>query len=305
MTHSKLRLCSVLGEKTELLPHFIRHYRELGVEEFDFVLHLLTPDAPFREEAMDVLADYGIEPAELLIGQWNGYRGTQYLNTVKARHPEAWFVVADSDEFHLYPDALPQIIAYAEQQDQDFVTGCLLDRISQTGELTPVISDSSIWAQFPVAGFISFPMMGANPFKITLCRGKAKLSEGQHGIVIEGKEHPVWNDVVAQVHHFKWTADLAERMQVRIDNIAAGHWEDAFKGYGEETQRMLVYLARLNGQFSLSEPRFLLGEAGSDYGDYTHWNEVLRRVSSWSFLQASPKIYTAGAGGVDFGLDIK
>lgn len=98
-----IRLAVVWGEATDLLPHFIDHYQALGITDFHFILQINSPDDPFLALATDMLHRFGLRPAALYTGTWNGAESTRQLNRLLEAYPHDWFVIADSDEFQLYP----------------------------------------------------------------------------------------------------------------------------------------------------------------------------------------------------------
>ncbi|WP_316832963.1 hypothetical protein [Pedobacter aquatilis] len=281
----KLRLCCLLGDHLDLLPHFIKHYQSLGVDEFDFIIH--SPDDCSKTKTEMLLQKLGQKPAGYLQGTWTGAAATLAINEFISRFPQQWFIIADSDEFQLYSKPLRLVIAELENTQQHFLTGCMLDRIAADGNLVKAIENQSIWEQFPLAGFISFPLMQANPLKITLCKGTVHLSEGQHGVQLQGNAHPIRSAVLCQVHHFKWREDILPKLFSRLQAIKLGHWEAAYKGYGEEIQRAMNYFQANQGHFQINETTFLLAKAKPVYQSYLHWEKVQQITASWKSLQSS------------------
>jgi hypothetical protein len=288
MSKSFIRLCTVCGDHFDLLPFFLKHYRGLGIEKFDFIIHL--SQISHKERMTDLLNSYGISPVDYLIGTWNGAKNTDAINKYKMRFPDDWFVVADCDEFQLYPYSLDRIISTLIKSGEKYLTGCLLDRVSSTGEMNAVRADISIWQQFPYTGFISFPLMRANPLKITLSKGNILLSEGQHGVLSPDSTFPLRGKVISQVHHFKWTQTVVERLKTRLASIENGDWENTYKAYGDEIKSLLRYLRKENQKFNIHEPIFLLSKSMNTYEGYSNWQVIEKIVESWSSLQSYSQI---------------
>jgi hypothetical protein len=136
----------------------------------------------------------------------------------------SWFVIADIDEFHLYPeDSLDKLINDCEENNWDIVRGGFIDRIGRGGEFTEINDNLSIWDLFPNAGFFRHPMSQACPNKICVMKGYIEITSGQHYAKIndhttwrwQGWNHPLIAPIEThsvQVHHFKWDSTSIERI---------------------------------------------------------------------------------------------
>ncbi|HSQ98151.1 MAG TPA: glycosyltransferase, partial [Rickettsiales bacterium] len=200
-----------------------------------------------------------------------------------------WFIVADQDEFQLYPESLNSIIDSCENNHKTFITGCLLDRISNNGVLLNVVKNKSIWKQFPLVGFVSFSISGANPYKITLMKGFEILSEGQHGIIKDNKNYPITNEVLCQVHHFKLTSSLKSKFKKRLFDFKKLKCGNCYLGYYEEIKKMLNYISYYKG-INLYEPAFLIGYSLGNFKDYFFWIKILEITKNWEILHSYPSI---------------
>jgi hypothetical protein len=284
-----IHLCTVIGETTQMLPHYIEHYKSLGVNVFHPIVHLQSKNDPFYKNVTNVLDGYDIQIDEVHIGAWNGKIGTNLINSVLSKYPDEWIVVSDQDELQLYPHDLEKVIRDAECKNDQFITGCFLDRVSSDGGLREV-DKNNIWQQFPNCGFLSFPLVGANPYKVTLCKGSMTLSEGQHGVVLPGEHYPVTNSVICQVHHFKWDKTVIPRLEGRLEQQSKGHWENSYEGYVDEVKGILNYFDINKNQIELANPLFLIEESKKDYFSYSHWNNVLNITKAWDSLQSYPRV---------------
>lgn len=169
------------------------------------------------------------------------------------------------------------------------MTGCLLDRLSSDGSLAVADRYRSLWEQFPVAGFVSYPVMRAFPVKITLCKG-AILSEGQHGVLVPDKTYPIPGAAEVQVHHFKWVFSLRKRLELRLAGKANGLWADAYQEYEREINELLTYLAARQEHVDITDPRLHCAFSGYSFADHPHWPQIQQLVADWPSLRSSPVI---------------
>lgn len=286
-----IRLCAVIGDNCDMLPHFIDHYRDLGVDEFHIILHAPPDKEDFRAEALRIMQTKGIIPAQIYEGGWNSRISTNLINSLKTQYPDDWFVVADSDELQIYEKPLRDIINGIRDCGQTYITGSFVDRISEDGAMKAIDDQSSIWEQFPYAGFVSFPLSGAMPYKITACRGDVILSQGQHGVLIPESKWPVTGKVEAQVHHFKWNKNVYDNLVSRQSRFkdAYDSLNDGDRAYYLECASVLRYLDENRG-INLNDKIFILSKGGNKFSDYPHWDKVLKRTESWTALQESPRV---------------
>lgn len=286
-----IRLCAVIGDNRDMLPHFIDHYRDLGVDEFHIILHAPPGKEGFRAEALRIMEEKGIKPAQIYEGGWDSRISTNLINGLKAQYPDDWFVVADSDELQVYEQPLRDVIKAARDSGITYITGSFVDRVSADGSMKAIDQQSSIWQQFPYAGFVSFPLSGAMPYKITACKGDVVLSQGQHGVLTPERKWPVTGKVEAQVHHFKWNKNVYDNLvsrQLRFKDTYDS-LNDGDQAYYLECASVLKYLNDNRG-VNLNDKAFLLSRGGDQFGDYVHWGEILKRTESWDSLQASPRV---------------
>lgn len=283
-----IHLCTMIGENTLLLNEFITHYKNLGVDRFHFIVHDPSEEQYFTKDVKDILALYHIGVEEVYSGKWNGAICTKLINSVMKKYPEEWFVIADLDEFQIYPQNLKTIISEQEKKKKDFVTGLLLDRFSQSGHLTSVKRNLSIWSQFPMCGFFSFPLTRSNPYKITLSKGKLTLSEGQHGVIFFNEKYPQTNEIIAEVHHFKWNDILLGKIKNRLTYERRGDWINSYQGYKGELECILEYFGT-HYKTDLTNPLFMFAREKEDHS-YANFNSIKRLAADWDVLHAYPTL---------------
>ena len=125
--------------------------------------------------------ELGIEPFMVYTDQkYNWDKVTEMYNTIKLTKPNEWWIITDDDELQVYPYDVKEIVKECESKGFTFVTGGFLDRIGANGTFPVVTKDMDIHKAFPLAGFFRYPMSGACPNKVTLCKGSQKITSGQH-----------------------------------------------------------------------------------------------------------------------------
>ena len=273
------RLVTVTGSRTNTLWHMLNHYRHI-VDEMYVVV--------YEWEGTNILAEVGkilenfptakvvkVEKRE----KFNWEVVTQLYNEVKAMHPDDWWVVADDDEFHIYPMPLPFMIEDCEENGWDIVRGGFLDRIGTFGSFPEIQPYKNIFEQFPLAGFFRYPLSGACPNKICVMKGYVELTNGQHYAKVNGEV--LWgpqtdNKLIApidtfsvQVHHFKWDSTCVERIKAVAD---------VRKDYAFSSEYLKMYQAirRNNFEIDIANPEFNMEYIGQ--GSYSKWPELMQKI---------------------------
>jgi hypothetical protein len=262
-----VRVCVVVGGEVALLPHFLRHYRELGVDSFHIVVHFQAENDPIGRRAVEVLHAHGLEPEAIHLSDRPFLGNRDLIAQIKEQYPDDWFLPVDLDEFQVYPRPLAAIVAKCEARDYGYVLGCLVDRLAADGSLPPVTADDR-WPQFPLAGSLH-AIHGAFPEKVVLCRGRIPLNAGQHA-ALSGQGCP-WHEIYTQVHHFKWVAGLTDRLRNLSQQVESINGQGAMKAYADEGATFVRYMEEHGGKIDINDPRFLLAPAGPDYRSYRLW----------------------------------
>src|ERR1700744_5420665 len=120
-------ICSLREGDCALLPHWISHYRALGVDKIHVTMDVRTcPWSEFEQykHALDS-AYYHISPTGL--SDPDGYYDMQEENALKEVNPEAWVLRIDLDEFHEYPASLKDIVKAMESRNEWAVHGHFRD----------------------------------------------------------------------------------------------------------------------------------------------------------------------------------
>ena len=283
-----VRLITVVGHGVNLLPHFIKHYKRY-VDEINIAIYKTDLYPTLEEDINEIIKNHDnvkiVKVIEDRVFDWEKVTGL--YNFIKMKHPNDWWVVADIDEFHLYPnDDINTLLSDCEEFGWEIVRGGFIDRIGRGGEFSELKTDISIWEQFPNAGFFRYPMSKACPNKICIVKGKIPVSSGQHYAILDGETTWKWRgwnhpliapvyDYSVQVHHFKWDSTAIERIQ----SFAEVKEEYA---YSLEYFKMFTELKKTKFRIDLvnKEHMFELGLTYPEFNRYKTWNKLINKITS-------------------------
>jgi hypothetical protein len=277
-----IRLATVVGSRTNILWHFLTYYSNIvdeicvGVYDWD--------DKELSKEVEKIIEEF--PKAKIVLRhtaeKFNWETVTSMYNEIKNQHPEDWWIVADDDEFHEYPESLQYIIDDCEENGWDLVRGGFVDRIGPDGTFPELQPKEDIFKQFPLAGFFRYPLSGACPNKVCIMKGHVELTPGQHYAKIDG--HTTWkwqgwnHPLIAPyrkysviVNHFKWDATCGERIRA----VANTNRQSA---YSEEYRKMYRELAKSRFKIDITDPRFMIEEVG--VWEYKKWDKLLNLIIS-------------------------
>lgn len=280
-----IKLLTVIGHGIELLPHFIQHYRG-DVDEINIIVYSSQKYPDLEDDVKMVIKSY---PTVKIIHSenWREFdweHVTFLYNYYKKQNPEDWWVVADIDEFQIYSKPIREIVEDCEKNGWEFVTGGFIDRVGALGSFPDIYEYASIWKQFPQAGFFRYPVSKACPNKVTLCRGKIEVSNGQHYAIIDGDttwkwrgwNHPLRYPIeknFTQVHHFKWDNTIKRRIKAVAD---------VKKDYAYSDEYRIMYEYLKNNQYTIDiknkEFMFEYLPILPDYSFYTHWGKLTNKI---------------------------
>jgi hypothetical protein len=279
-----IRLATVVGSRTNILPHFLKYYSNIVDEIYIGVYE--WEEKSIISEIREIVAQF---PKARIVCQethdkYNWSAVTFMYNTIKYMHPNDWWVVADDDEFHLYSQFLDTIIEDCEHNGWDLVRGGFVDRIGPDGTFPVITDDKPILDQFPLSGFFRYPLSGACPNKVCIMKGYIELTPGQHYAKIDG--HTTWrwqgwnhpmiaptNRYYVQVHHLKWDSTCIERIKDVADTSTP--WS-----FSKEYQLMYDALKENDFKIDITNPNFRFEEAGPWGYNHYNWNKV------WNLIQS-------------------
>lgn len=281
-----IRLVTIIGHGTNLLPHFINHYKK-QVDEINIVVYETGSNSSIINDVKKIIENEDnvkiVKTVKDRIYDWE--RVTLLYNYIKSQHPNDWWVIADIDELHLYPnDDLHKLIYDCQENNWEIVRGGFIDRIGEDGTFPTIVPDVSIWEQFPNAGFFRYPMSKACPNKICITKGYIQITSGQHYAIIndhttwrwQGWNHPLIAPIEThsvQVHHFKWDETAIKR----IFDVASIK-EDY--SYSDEYFTMFNELKKTGNVINLDNKQFMF-EQGLNYPEYDRyrqWNQLIKKI---------------------------
>lgn len=280
-----IRLVTVIGHGSNLIPHFINHY-ETKVDEINFVVYVSDVNPNLEEEVYQRVNNHPkvkiVSVVKDKIFDWN--RVTELYNQTKMRHPNDWWVVADIDEFHVYLYPIKSIVHDCENNGYELIRGGFIDRIGPDGEFVELEDDKYIWEQFPNAGFFRYPMSKACPNKVCIMKGHIEITSGQHYAKIDGQttwkwqgwNHPLISDFHSvQVHHFKWDKTSIDR----IKSVASIKEVYAFS---EEYDKMYKALSKTKFKIDLENKEYMFesNQIRPKYDEYRNWNKLYKKIIS-------------------------
>jgi hypothetical protein len=283
-----IKLVTVIGHGTNLIEHHIKHYSKY-VDEIQYVVYETDLHPTLLEDVKKITKPYGnvkiVKTINERIFDWE--KVTELYNEIKSTKPDDWWVIADIDEFHLYPEnSLNLLISDCDKNGWEIVRGGFIDRIGRGGEFSELVADKTLWEQFPNAGFFRYPMSKACPNKICVVKGYHEITSGQHYAKIndhttwrwQGWNHPLIapiNTHSVQVHHFKWDSTSIERI-LNVSNVN--------KEYAFSSEYFLMYheLKKTNFTIDLMKPNFMfeLGLVKPEFILYGNWNKLINKITS-------------------------
>ena len=283
-----IRLLCVLGHGHELLPHFIEHYTK-HVDEIQFVIYESKASPRILGRSKQIIEKYDNCKIVKVVREreFDWEKVTILYNMIKSKKKEDWWVIADIDEFHLYPkNDLKGLISECEKNLWTIVRGGFIDRVGPNGTFPKIPpKETSLFKTFPMAGFFRYPMSDACPNKIVISKGHVKITNGQHYAEING--HTTWrwqgwsHPLIAptethsvQVHHFKWDDTVSKRIKKVADlNESYSYSREYYKMYDQLKKNGFKINTKIKEYF------FLKCEKGV-FSEYKHWNKLIKHITS-------------------------
>lgn len=259
-----VHLVTVVGGYVGVLPHMLAHYQALGIQSFFVHVHLNKESDPVLGEVKEVTRRFGCDIASVTVGEWLHNTNRELYRTTLESRPDDWFLIADQDEFQVYPGDLIPTLEDCDRRGYEYIEGCFLDRVARDGSFPAVLPNESIWRQFPLAGLISGPLLHANPNKVVAAKGRIKLGPGQH-FALSGAGCPP-EDLYVPVHHFKWVQGILERLEQRAE-----FRRQRGDRYWEESRRFVDHCRVRDGRLDIDDRPFHLAEA---LPEHPQWEEL-------------------------------
>lgn len=269
------------GGDGRLLPHLVDHYRSAGVDSFFIIRHAESTADPSYEEIGEQARKAGVELYDTWLGPWSDGLHGEMMSRPMRLLPDDWFLPVDLDEFHLYDRPLADLVEQCEREGFTHVCGCFVDRVGPGGTL-PDFDDRPLWEQFPLGGALSSRLVKAPTLKVGLIRGRLGVGGGHHGV--PGATGLPRTTAYIQVHHFKWTRTVVDRMRRRAERYETGAWSETYHGVADEARQTVAHFDRNQGRVDIDDERLLIGPCGSRFEDTATWKDIEREAQKWQVI---------------------
>lgn len=240
---------TVLDGQSDLLPFFVRHYRRLGATSFPVLVYGTDSQ---MEAACETIVAEGGKPQPVGVFDATTFSAKRREAAIRKVHPDGeWAFFCDLDEF-CELDA--QQVQHHIHSKLPYVAGRWVDRVGRHGKLCDVQQDVPLETQFPMQGQLRQTWkMGAAVYVL------APFAPMIHhpNVCAIGRQH--WPQSCVPVHHFKWQANVVDRLKARM--IRIGLVGKLRTPWAQRVRRMLQHLEGHDG----IDPK-LLSHAGSILG---------------------------------------
>ena len=222
-------MLTVDGFRPRLLANFIEHYSAIGILSKNMLFTVQITHSTKVEHLnhlVSLLRSKGVY-FDIFLGRWSS-EALMYHQAHKLLHcttKEDWILVADSDEFHEYPDHnVTSFLSRMDVHGYNVVNGIFLDRVSSTGALLELKGDESIFKKFELGCRFHRLFHLGTPKKVMAFKGYLRINRGHHRLALcwfwvrrnylhltpwtacPPRQHININPFEKRlnVHHFKW-----------------------------------------------------------------------------------------------------
>jgi hypothetical protein len=191
------------GPDIQLLPHWLAHYRSLGLERF-----ALAVNDPGRASDYDrLLATAGLAAAFHLPDLF--FKDEIFARGRLDAYAGEWILHADLDELFVFDRPLRGLVEACHAGGYEAVRGRFVDHLHREGNLPPVQASPSLWEQYPLMHPVTRYVRRGLDTKVVLRHRSVPVSSGNHTQTIASKYKVVYHPSWQEVHHFRWTASTA------------------------------------------------------------------------------------------------
>jgi len=205
MTANHCRLFAfVSANDADIVRPFVQHYRTLGVDRFQFILH-----GPWTDGDLAALNEQGVEICERNFEPYSDRRKRELLQKHIFAAQGEWIVHVDADEFLELPCAtIAETVRYLDFLGAEDLPAVLLQRVAEGGQLVPLGDATDLNALFP---YFDYGLCERMEIANTIWKGKYPLVRvGPRFRTTRGNHLPhleraaALAPIRAVLHHFKW-----------------------------------------------------------------------------------------------------
>lgn len=204
-----MRLFVAIYHDCTLLPHFLRHYADLGINCFCIAADAAT--APTVRDGVRAFNAIVRDDLDVLDSFQGGATAVTRMRLEYCAIDE-WVLITDLDEFAVFDLPLADTIAVAEGEGANVVRGRMIDRVAADGALPAILDDTDLWATFPRRCGLTSRLQGSVDHKGVLVRGHLSPAMAHHEFTGERLSRQQ-----AEVHHFKWNSNAEGRIRAAME----------------------------------------------------------------------------------------
>jgi len=263
-----IRCFFTVAGPVKLLPHFLDHYINLGVEEFVYCSYE-REQKQYRQILEQVEDRCRADSVKLRFGFWEPerkmdwrHRAERIAQQVRQQHlAEDWALYPDLDEFvHVPGNDLKKYFATLSSKIK-VVTGNIRDRVTEDGELVEIQRAVPLGRQFPFAANVTAHI--AEDLKrqieiIVACKGIVPTTHRPDAGTTNGvKKTPK----PLNVDHYKWNADCLEHLKKRL-----AYYEAIDMPNKSQAKQTVAHIVK-HGRIDVSNPKLKLRRINREEAD--------------------------------------
>ena len=196
------------GPSIELVPHWLAHYRALGLNRF--VVGVDDETSEYKQR----LAENGVTPI-FYLGRYSPPHDADFRYRLSAAVTGDWIVQVDLDELVVFDRPLDVLLNDCRTNNYRAVRGRFIDHLQVEGQLAAVQAVPSLWQQFPLMYPVTERVRRGWTAKVVLRHRSFPVTLGNH--LLDGANvsdyHPDWQET----HHFRWTAATVPSMRYLLE----------------------------------------------------------------------------------------
>ena len=173
----------------KVIPHFIKHYSDMGIPSDRFFVDLLHDPALSDEGlkmAEELFRSFGASIRMIMHAYKPDLQDQAMLSGLEAMPMdiEDWVIVADMDELFTYGASnVHEAVKAMSAEGATYALGEMLDHVAPEGRLQHVVDTADIWSQFPLICPVVSKVAKGLPAKVTVHKAFLRTGAGHHHIV--------------------------------------------------------------------------------------------------------------------------